>query len=146
MSLDSVFGLTPLMKPTIGTNPIAGSAGTATGSAIDRTGFTQMTLVAAVGALTGTPTTTTVDAKVTHCATSGGTYVDWKPAGTAASGAITQMTAAGVGQKEISLKGAFQFLKIVTVVAFTGGTTPTAPNSVLAILSGADTQPASSDT
>lgn len=145
MSLDSVYGLTPLMKPVVGTAPFAATAGTVTGSAIDRTGFTQMTLVAAVGAATGAPSSFTVNSKVTHCDTSGGTYVDWVP-GAAGSGAITTMTAAGVGQKEISLKGAKQFLKIVTVTAFVGGASPTAPNSVLAILSGADTMPASADT
>jgi hypothetical protein len=128
------------MKPVVGTAPFAATAGTVTGSAIDRTGFTRMTLVAAVGAATGTPTSFTVNSKVTHCDTSGGSYVDLTGA------AITAMTAAGVGQKEIDLKGAKQFLKIVTVTAFVGGTTPTSPNSVLAILSGADTQPASSDT
>lgn len=140
MSLDSVFGLTPLMKPLVGTAPFAAVAGTVTGSAIDRTGFSRMTLVAAVGAATGAPSSFTVASKVTHCDTSGGSYVDLPGA------AITTMTAAGVGQKEIDLKSAKQYLKIVTVTAFVGGASPTAPNSVLAILSGADTMPASADT
>jgi hypothetical protein len=146
MSTDTISGVSALLKTVVGTEPAASAAGTVTGAAIDRTGFTRMALYGRAGAVTGAPTSFTVDAKVQHCDTVGGTYVDWKPAGTAASGAITTLVAASTdSKKSISLVGAKQFLKVVTVTAFVGGTSPTMGNSVTAILGGSDTLPAQAD-
>jgi hypothetical protein len=146
MSNVMVNGIGPEVKLAIGTPAGDIAAGTVTGAAIDRTGFDSMVLHAQTGAVAGAPDTQTVDTKVTHCDTSGGSYTDWQPEGTAASGAVAQITAANTRKrKSMSLKGAKQFLKIVTVTAFTGGTSPKIGQAVDVILGSAVSVPAQAD-
>lgn len=145
MSLDTVYGIGPQVKLVSGIPPTAPAAGTVNGAAIDRLGFTNALVEVEAGAATGTPTTQTLDVKVQHSDTSGGTYTDWVP-GAAGSGAVAQLTAVSTRKrKSIDLKGAKQFIRLVAVTAFTGGTAPTLFQSAKVILNGSDTQPAQSD-
>lgn len=128
------------IKNVIGTPP-ASAAGTVTGSAIDVRGFTHLILEAQTGAATGGPSAQTLDAKVTHSGASGGSYADWQPDGTAASGKITQRTADNTrARKVIPLTGCDGFVKIEKTVALTGGSSPTWPNAVMVTLVGAHGQ------
>lgn len=105
------------------------AAGTRTSAAIDRLAIgnpQSCKLMLGLGATSGTPTSFTADAKIQDCATTGGSYTDYvPPRGAAADAAVAQQTAASaVAVKDIDLSGAKQFLKIVEVVAFVGGTSP----------------------
>lgn len=140
MTAEKLHGMSGTLKMATGTVPAASAAGTVTGSAIDRLGYDHCVLEAGLGASTGTPTSFTVDSKITHCETSGGTYTDLT------GGAVTQLTAVNTRKKKsVSLKGAYRYLKVVTVAAFSGGSSPTIANAVTVILGGADTMPAQSD-
>jgi len=103
-------------------DPIAASAAQ-TSVAIDTKGFNSGAVVVTNGAATGSPSSYTVDAKVQHCDTSGGSYTDVTGA------AITQIIAdskiatirlSGFGT---SLK---RYIKIVVTPSLTGGTSPKA--------------------
>ena len=121
-----------LIKVLKGINPANSAAATITGPAIDRQGFESCVLQLACGAATGSPTARTVDAKLTHSDTSGGTYTPVN------STAVTQLTADNVeSSKDIDLIGLKRYLKVEVVVAFTGGTTPAIPVAVDVILGGA---------
>lgn len=113
------------------------AAGAITGPAIDRQGFESCVLQVACGAASGGPSARTVDCKLTHCDTSGGSYVD------VPSAALTQMTADGGDvEKNIDLIGVKRFIKVVVTVAFTGGSSPAIPVSAAIALGGAVELPA----
>lgn len=146
MSMLNLSGHGAEMKNQIGTVPAASAAGTVNGTGVDRTGFRYAVLEAMTGAATGSPTTQTLDVKLQHSDTVGSGYTDFQPLGTAASGAVAQITAVNSRKrKTIDLFSAKQFVRVVTVTAFTGGSTPTLANSVSLILAGADTLPAQAD-
>lgn len=141
----AISGPGPDLKNQIGTVP-ASAAGTVTGSAIDVRGFKFLVLEAVAGAATGGPSAQTLDAKVTHSDASGGTYSDFQPDGTAASGKVTQLTADNTRKRKvINLANCKGFVKIEKTVALTGGTSPTWPNYVGVSLSGAQVMPSQTD-
>lgn len=141
----AISGPGPDLKNQIGTVP-ASAAGTVTGSAIDVRGFRFAVLELHVGAATGTPTSFTADAKVTHSDTEGGTYTDFQPDGTAASGKVATITVGSSRKrKTIPLAMCKGFVKIEKTVAFVGGTSPTLPNACVVSLSGAQVMPSQSD-
>lgn len=110
------------IKPVIAINPIAAST-VQTSAAIDTMGFNSAEVVVQNGAATGTPTSYTVDAKVQHCDTAGGTYVD------VASATITQITAdSKIAAIRLEGLGANikRYIKVLVTPAMTGGTTPNA--------------------
>lgn len=118
-------------------DPIAVSAAQ-TSAAIDTKGFNSGAVVIVNGVATGTPTSYTVDAKVQHCDTSGGSYTDVTGA------AITQITAdskiatirlMGFGT---SLK---RFIKVVVTPALSGGSSPKALISAAVQLGRANKEP-----
>lgn len=150
MSVQVLNGLGPEIAATSAIAPSAASAGTQTSAAIDRLAngvkLDSCVLLAESGAIAGAPSTQTVDTKLQHCDTSGGSYADYTPDGTAASGATGQITAANKrARKSIDLRGAKQYLKVVQVVAFSGGTSPTIGTAAQVIFGAADTLPAESD-
>lgn len=124
--------------PVAGLAALANSAGTRTGSAIDRlqSGSMANSLVLAcnVGATTGAPSATTYDCKVQDSADGSTGWADLSGA------AITQKTTttAGLVQKDVDLLPAKRFIRVVEVVAFTGGTSPATPAAVDVILGGFD--------
>lgn len=124
--------------PVAGLAALANSAGTRTGSAIDRlqSGSMANSLVLAcnVGATTGAPSATTYDCKVQDSADGSTGWADLSGA------SITQKTTttAGLVQKDVDLLPAKRFIRVVEVVAFTGGTSPATPAAVDVILGGFD--------
>lgn len=151
MSLDTIHTIGPLVKCVTGIPPTAPAAGTVTAAnyttGVDRTGFTHVLVEVEVGAVTGAPSTQTLDVKVQHSDTVGGSYTDWVPVtGVAASGAVAQITAVSTRKrKTIDLKGAKQFIRLSATTAFTGGSSPTLFQSASLIFGGADTRPAQAD-
>lgn len=124
-------------KVVRGVSPANATASTITGPAIDRQGFESCILAHSCGAATGSPTARTVDCKLTHSDTSGGTYTD------VAGAAATQLTADDTdAEKNVSLIGVKRFLKVVQTVAFTGGTAPAIPVEATVVLGGAVELPA----
>lgn len=140
--MDNKHDVGALFYQEIGTVPAASAAGAVTGSAIDRQGHYSCKLMAATGASTGTPTSFTLDAKIQHCDTSGGTYADYTDPATGVAAAITAITAVNSkAEVDVNLAGAKRYLKVVTTAAFVGGSTPTIANSVALALGGSDTLP-----
>lgn len=126
------------VKMVSGQVPASRSSGTTEGAnfttGVDRTGYESVLIVAHVGA----GTITSVDLKIRHCDTVGGTYADFQPDGTAASGAITQITAQNsIGTKNINLLGAKQFITLSLTLVSTNLLTSTE-----LVLGGANTEPA----
>lgn len=101
-------------------DPIAADS-VQTSAAIDTMGYNTGVVTVNNGAATGTPTSYTVDAKVQHCDTSGGSYAD------VAGAAITQITANGK-IATIRLEGLGtdikRYIKVLVTPALTGGTSP----------------------
>jgi hypothetical protein len=104
-------------------DPISASA-VQTSAAIDTKGFNSGAVVVVNGAATGTPTSYTVDAKVQHCDTSGGTYADVSGA------AITQIIAdskiATIRLEGLGGVTVKRYIKVLVTPALTGGTSPKA--------------------
>ena len=124
------------IRPAAGTVPAAPAAGTRTGAAIDRDGFDSCVLFVQAGAATGAPTTLSLTAKLTECATSGGSYTDVPGA------AITAITAVSTSARvNVDLSGCLRYLKVSETVAFTGGTAPTLGAASSVVLGGADSYP-----
>lgn len=151
MSLDTIHGIGALKKNVVGIPPTAPAAGTVTGAnfttGVDRTGFTSVEVEVVVGAVTGAPSTQTLDVKIQHSDTVGGAYTDWVPVtGVAASGAVAQITTVSTRKKKtIDLKGAKACIRVSALTAFTGGSSPTLFQAVNLSLAGADTLPAQAD-
>lgn len=146
MSFNLQTGIGHAIKLVTGIAPLNNAAGTVDGTGVDRTGFHSLVVDAEVGTLEGTPTTVAVDVKVQHSDTLGSGYTDFKPEGTAASGAVAQITAASTRKrKSINLDGAKKYIRVEQVVAFTGGSTPKANTAVVLVLGGAIELPAQAD-
>lgn len=124
--------------PVAGLAALNNAAGTRTGAAIDRLQSgslaNSLVLVANVGATTGSPSAQTYDLKIQDSADGSTGWADLSGA------AITQKTTATAGlvQKDVDLLPAKRFIRVVEVVAFTGGTTPGTPAAVDVILGGFD--------
>jgi hypothetical protein len=143
--IETISGIGPSAKFVTGIPPTAPAAGTVNGAAIDRMGFANCVVEVEVGAVTGAPTTQTLDVKVQHSDTSGGTYADFVP-GAAGTGAVAQLTAINTRKrKSIDLRAAKRFVRLVAVTAFTGGTAPTFFQCAKMVLAGADAIPAQVD-
>jgi hypothetical protein len=130
-----------LVQVKVGLVPIASAGATRNGTGFDRTGFDSCVLVGELGAATGTPTSFTYDLKIQHSDVVGSGYADYTPPSGTAS--LTQQTAGSVVvEKDIDLSAAKQFIRVVEVVAFVGGTSPTLPCSAVLVMGGAEELPA----
>lgn len=121
--------------------PQSSVAATLNGASIDRMAHSlpgTCVLHAAVGALTGAPTTTSVIAKLQDSA-DGTTFADFLPDGVnvAVSPALTAATTEGSLSVDLTL--ARRFIRAVLAVAFTGGASPAASLVADVILSGENT-------
>ena len=124
------------LKLLKGTPPAASAAGAVNGAAINRQGFESCVLHAGSGAATGSPTTQALDAKLQDSADGSTGWADLSGA------AITQITAVNSeAHVNVNLRAAKQFIRVVTTVAFTGGTAPTLGNEAAVVLGGIDTKP-----
>lgn len=127
-----------LVKNQLGIPPTnAGAAETVNGAAIDRQGFLSGVLHHACGAAAGTPTGQTVDSKLQDSADGSTDWQDLSPA-IAATQLVADDTDAEV---DVDLSGARQFIRVVTAVVLTAGTTPTIPVAATVTLGGADETP-----
>ncbi len=113
--------------------PVTQAAGTVNGNAIDCLGYNSVMLSFEEGAITGTPATAAVDCKVQDSADGSTGWND-------VSGAsITQQTSTtGNKSAQIRVEGVNlntkRYLRAVVTVAFTGGSSPAAPISAVALL------------
>lgn len=126
-----------------GLAPISLSAGASNGDAIDRSGMDSCKLVCSAGAATGSPSAQTVDCKVQDSADGSTGWADYaNPPGTTTA-ATTQLTADDTAaEANVNLRSAKQFIRTVTTVGFTGGTTPAIVVAPSVILGGASVEPA----
>lgn len=130
-----------LVKTVKGIKVTNASAGTINGAAIDRQNYGSCELHHAAGDATGTPTTRTVDTKLQDSDDGSTGWNDYNPSGSG-SGAAAQLTANDTeARKAIDLTGAKRYIRAVTVVAFTGGTSPAVPVAAAVVLGGATTLP-----
>lgn len=114
-----------LVVPVTSVFPESAAAGTINGASIDRTLHNlagSCVLHQVVGAESGAPTTTSVQTTLQH-SPDNSTWSNYQ------IGSTVQQTAAltaasGENTAAIDLTGAYRFIRAVTVVAFTGGTSP----------------------
>jgi len=137
------------LSPQIGTAPAASAAGSVNGAAVDRVlpgvapGLAlSCDLVAQTGAATGGPTTQTLDAKIQDSPDGSTGWADYIPPGAASVAAIPQITAINtLARKRVDLSGARRYIRVVTTVGFTGGSSPTLGNAVVVELCGLENPP-----
>jgi hypothetical protein len=124
-----------LIKAVKGINPGNFSAGTTNGPAIDRAGaggknlHLSCVLKGACGAASGGPSSQSVNQKLQDSADGSTGWADI--AGAAIAALVADNTEA---QVDVDLSGAKRFIRVVSVVAFTGGTSPAIPSSAEVIL------------
>ncbi len=137
-----------LLKEAIGTPAIASAAATVNGTGIDREGHQSCVLLAQGGAATGAPTAQTANFKIQDSDAVGGTYADYTTpqsgqVGSAAAAAIVEQTADDFLVKlDVNLAGAKQFIRVVSVVTLTAGTSPLWPISSAVLFGPKDELPA----
>lgn len=125
-----------LIKAFLGVAPAARSAGAVNGPAINRQGYGSCTLIVTTGAETGSPSARSSTCKLQDSADGSTGWNDLA----GASVAVAAVDA--VGEVDVNLAGAKQFIRVVNTTAFTGGTTPTLLSSAAVALGGADKLPA----
>jgi hypothetical protein len=126
-----------LVVPVTSVFPESAAAGTINGSSIDRTQHNlpnSCVLHQVVGVESGTPTTTSVQTTLQH-SPDNSTWSNYQ------IGTTVQQTAALTAANSentvaIDLTGAYRFIRAVTTVAFTGGTSPAALIAADIILGG----------
>ena len=140
MEIVTQFNIGGIVFPLSGVRPQSASAGTINGASIDRMAH-EMPLSCVVhqnvGAVGGAPTTTSVITKLQDSA-DGSTFADYAPA---SANAVVQATAAVTAANtdnsmSVNLSSARRYIRAVTTVAFTGGTSPTALVAAMVLLSG----------
>ena len=123
------------ISPQRGIVPADYVAGTTNGTGIDRTAYSSLTVFVDVGAASGSPTAQSVIVTLQHSADDS-TYAD------ATGGALTTISADSTsGQKDFDISGLNQYVRVESVVAFTGGSTPAIDVASCIIFGGADTLP-----
>ena len=148
MTAQTISGVGPEIATRLALEPAARAVGAFNGVAIDRLGFNSCAVAAIVGAVTGAPSAQTLDVKLQHSDTSGGTYVDFTPSipQPTPTGAVSQITAVSSAKKRsIDLKTAKRWIRVVATHGFTGGTSPTLNSAVVVVLGGSDTLPIADD-
>jgi hypothetical protein len=124
-----------ILKVVKGINPGNFVAGTTNGAAIDRAGaggknlHLSCVLKGACGAASGGPSAQSVNQKLQDSADGSTGWVDI--AGAAIAALVADNTEA---QVDVDLSGAKRFIRVVSVVAFTGGTAPAIPASAEIVL------------
>lgn len=140
MSNPQLNGIGPDVKLATGLLPLNRAGATSQGTGVDRLGFNSVVIEAMAGTEEGSPSARTWDVSLEHSDASGSGYV------ALTGSAVTQFTAAsGRKRKSISLKGAKRYIRVASVLAFTGGTTPKLNTSVSLVLGGAVELPAQAD-
>jgi hypothetical protein len=121
-------------------------AATINGSAIQLAahGYPQSAVVhQRVGALSGTPSTTSVVTKVQTSADGSTNWTDYTDPDTGVVAATPAVTAATLGSRiNVDLSNALEWIRLVTTIAFTGGSSPAALVYASAIFGGEPNNPA----
>lgn len=126
------------VKVVAGFSPRASAGETINGAAIDRKDFQSCVLHARSGAVSGSPTTVAYDAKLQESADGSTGWTDIPGA------AISQIAAADTEKHvDVNLAGAKRYIRVVAVIAFTGGTSPTLGVAATVVLGGAVVKPTS---
>lgn len=117
--------------------PRASAAATINGDAIDRLGFASAVLHHQCGDATGGPSAQTVNTKLQHSDASGSGFADVSPAVS-----LTELSSNdGAAEKDVDLSGMKRYIRLVTTVAFTAGTSPAIPVAASVTLGGAEALP-----
>lgn len=131
------------IKTVTAVAPIVASEGTINGSSIDRINYDSCVLLTNTGVSTGSPSSFTVDVKIQHSDTGSGSWTDYTNPNTESAAAVTQITAVSTaGSVGVNLVAAKRYIRVVHVLDFTGGSSPTLAVSAHVILGGAHTLPA----
>jgi hypothetical protein len=112
-------------------SPNAVSAGTITGESIDTAEYQDAMFVVNVGNTFGTPTSMTINTKIQHSATGTG---DWSDITGATMTEITSAFVTGELKLDIGKAGIKRYVRLITVVTLTAGTTPTVGVDAIALL------------
>ena len=120
-------GIGDVVKTMTSIVPVASEAASSyslTGTAVDRRGYGSCEIVVGTGAVTGSPSAQTVDAKLQESADGSTGWTDVADdAGTTV--AITQITAANTdARKSAKLSAQKRYVRLAATVAFTSGSTP----------------------
>ena len=140
MDIVSQFNIGALAVPISGIRPQSASAGTINGASIDRAAHNlplSCVLHQNVGALGGAPTTTSVITKLQDSADNA-SFADYAPANqNSVVQACAALTATNTDNTaNINLSSARRYIRAVTTVAFTGGTSPTALVAAAVVIAG----------
>jgi hypothetical protein len=127
------------LRVVTGQVPVLSAANAALkGAAIDRSGFNSCVLHQARGAADGGPSAHSLDSQVQHSdTTTDGDFEDLP----GVEGSAVALTAAGQNELDINLSGAKRYIRVVSVIAFTDGSTPKIPIAVTVVLGGATEPP-----
>ena len=137
MSIANVHNMGAYIKAVKGHSPKNASSETINGAAIERTDFKSCKLHAACGAASGSPTAQAVDSKLQQSVTGSGAWTDITGA------AVTQMIADdGEEFVDVDLGGVENYIRVVTVILLTAGTTPAIAVAAEVTLGGAMELPA----
>lgn len=111
---------------------VVNASGAVNGASIDLDSFgvgrpRSMKVGTHLGAFTGTPTGVTATTKVQHRNASGDSWADYKPDGTNTAQTATGVAAASSDSNfSVNLNMAYRYIRTVTTVTFSGGSSPTA--------------------
>ena len=95
-----------------------------------------------IGAIGGAPSAASVVSKIQH-SPDNATWADYTPDGASAVATTAALTAATTGNRlNVDLSGANDFIRIVTTITFTGGTSPTVIVAAELIIGGESLLPA----
>lgn len=130
-----------LLSIVTSVRPQSASAGAVNGVSIDRQVHSMAgccVLHQTAGALGGAPTTTSVITKLQDSADNSA-FLDYKPDGVNVATNAALTAANTENSLSVDLTLARRYIRAVTTVAFTGGTTPTALVAADVVLSGENT-------
>ena len=145
MNVSSQHNIGAYVAVATSVEPQAAAAGTINGAAIDRAARTNplsCVMHTIAGADTGAPTTLSVQSQLQH-SPDNSTWTNYTDPSTGNAAQAAALTAVNTENSlAIDLGNAYRYIRVQTVVAFTGGTSPTAEIAADLVLAGEDTLPA----
>lgn len=121
--------------------PQSASAGTINGAAVDRAAHNtpySCVLHTTAGAVSGAPTATSAQSKIQDSA-DGTNFADYLPDGVNIAQAAALTAANTENALSVDLGNARRYIRAVTIVSFTGGTTPAVLVAADVVIGGEDT-------
>ncbi|RKH34928.1 hypothetical protein D7Y13_01475 [Corallococcus praedator] len=143
MSAPHISQIGAFIAARLGSSPAATPAGTRQGTGYDRLVLGEScVLVAATGAVTGSPTAQGYEVTLQHSSDNGedDAWTDYVPAGSGS--ASVQLAAANAfAEKDVDLGAAKQFVRVLEATTLTGGTAPSLHVCSFIVFGGAMTLP-----